>query len=136
MLFILHKGNHPELTYRDGQQPIIHLEADFNTVINWANINKVPWAFSDGNASAYITNFYGDPTALRHLNWDAINSTDFRDPNIKEGKQAEFLMFDFFPWTLVQKIGTINSTIENKVKAVLANIGHQPIVAVERSWYF
>jgi hypothetical protein len=136
MLYILHKGNNPELTYRDGQQPIIHLEADFNTVINWANTNRISWAFSDGNAGAYITNFYKDTTDLNSLNWDAINSTDFRDAKIKEGKQAEFLMFDVFPWELIHKIGTIDSTIEKKVKTVLANIGHQPIVAVERSWYF
>lgn len=28
MLYILHMGNHPELTYRDGQGPIVHLVAD------------------------------------------------------------------------------------------------------------
>jgi ssDNA thymidine ADP-ribosyltransferase, DarT len=30
------------------------------------------------------------------------------DCSLKEGKQAEFLMFDVFPWTLVEKIGTID----------------------------
>jgi hypothetical protein len=136
MLYILYKRNHPELTYKGGQQPIIHLEADFKAVINWANRNRIRWAFTDGNAGAYITNFYSDATAIYNLNWDAINSTDFGNPKIKEGKQAEFLMFDVFPWELIHKIGTINSTIEKKVKTVLANIGHQPIVAVEHSWYF
>ena len=28
MLYILHQGNHPELTYKGGQQPIVHLQAD------------------------------------------------------------------------------------------------------------
>ncbi len=136
MLYILHKGNNPELDYRDGQQPIIHLEADFNTVISWANTNQVRWAFSNGNAGAYITDFYKDAADLINLNWAAINSRYFSDAKVKQGKQAEFLMFDVFPWILIQKIGTINSTIEKKVKTVLANNEHQPIVAVERSWYF
>ena len=28
MLFLLYRGNHPDLTYRGGQSPIVHLEAD------------------------------------------------------------------------------------------------------------
>jgi hypothetical protein len=136
MLYILYKGNNPELTYKGGQRPIIHLESDLHAVINWANSNSVRWAFSDGNAGAYITAFYKDPADLIKLNWTAINSTSFCDAKIKEGKQAEFLMFDVFPWILVEKIGTIDSTMELKIQAMLANVGHQPVIAVERSWYF
>ncbi|MGQ4647732.1 DarT ssDNA thymidine ADP-ribosyltransferase family protein [Lyngbya aestuarii] len=36
MLYILHMGNHPEVSYRGGQQPIVHLQADFNTVRTYA----------------------------------------------------------------------------------------------------
>jgi ssDNA thymidine ADP-ribosyltransferase, DarT len=136
MLYILHKANNPELTYRDGQQPIVHLEADLNSVMNWANANGARWAFSNGNAGAYITEFYKDPADLIHLDWSAIYSADFRDAKVKEGKQAEFLMFDLFPWTLIEKIGTINSTIATKVQTALARAGHQPIIAIEPSWYF
>ena len=28
MLYIFHRGNHPDLPYKGGQQPIIHLQAD------------------------------------------------------------------------------------------------------------
>jgi hypothetical protein len=45
-------------------------------------------------------------------------------------------MFDVFPWTLIEKIGTINSTMAAKVQTALANVGHQPVVAIEPSWYF
>jgi ssDNA thymidine ADP-ribosyltransferase, DarT len=136
MLYILHMGNHPDVSYRGGQQPIVHLQSDFNTVINWANSNAVNWAFSNGNAGSYITNFYKDPADLLNLDWSAISSKDFRDAKIKEGKQAEFLMFDVFPWLLVDKIGTVNSTIATRVQAALANAGHQPEIVPEPSWYF
>jgi ssDNA thymidine ADP-ribosyltransferase, DarT len=33
MLFVVHRANHPELTYRGGQQPIVHLEADLHAVV-------------------------------------------------------------------------------------------------------
>ena len=37
MLHILHKANHPELAYREGQRPIVHLAADLHEVVTWAN---------------------------------------------------------------------------------------------------
>jgi ssDNA thymidine ADP-ribosyltransferase DarT-like protein len=30
MLYLIYMANHPELTYRGGQEPIVHLEADLN----------------------------------------------------------------------------------------------------------
>lgn len=136
MLYILYKANNPELTYRGGQQPIVHLEINFHTALAWANTHGVRWAFSNGNAGAYITDFYKDPADLVHLDWSAIGSNNFSDSKVKEGKQAEFLMFDVFPWRLVDKIGTVNSTIATKVQIALANAGHQPKIVPEPSWYF
>ena len=37
MLFLLHKGNHPDLDYSEGQEPILHLQADLRAVVDWAN---------------------------------------------------------------------------------------------------
>jgi ssDNA thymidine ADP-ribosyltransferase, DarT len=136
MLYLLHMGNHPDISYRGGQKPMIHLQADFNAVVSWANKNKVRWAFTDRNAGAYLTTFYSNPKDLSHVNWSAVQATDFRDSKVKEGKQAEFLIFDVFPWTLIEKIGTIDNTISKQVTTVLEGIGHQPIIAVEPSWYF
>jgi hypothetical protein len=139
MLYIIYMKNHPELAYRGGQEPIVHLEADLNSVMNWAHTNGACWAFSDGNASACTTNFYKDSTDLIHLDWSAIRASDFREAKIKEGKQAEFLMFDTFPWTLIEKIGTINRTMAIKAQTAqtaMARVEHQPVIAIEPSWYF
>lgn len=136
MLYILHKGNHPELTYRDGQRPIVHLQADLYTVIRWAETHQVPWAFSDRNASAHVAQFYNDPSKLSSLDWFAVSATDFRDSRVKEGKQAEFLMFDYFPWTLIEKVGTIDNTVATQAKMVIAGVEDRSIVTVERGWYF
>ncbi|TAE17044.1 MAG: DUF4433 domain-containing protein [Oscillatoriales cyanobacterium] len=45
-------------------------------------------------------------------------------------------MFDVFPWTLIEKIGTINSSMATQVETTLASTGHQPAIAVEPTWYF
>lgn len=136
MLYILYKANNPELTYRGGQQPIVHLEASFDAAVVWADAQPVPWAFTDGNAGAYVTQFYGRRAELDQVNWAAVTSTNFSDPRIKEGKQAEFLTFGTFPWTLVEKIGTFDNSIADKVRAAIAGNPHQPVIQVERSWYF
>jgi len=136
MLYILHMGNHPELTYQGGQRSIVHLEASFDATVEWADAQPIRWAFTDGNAGAYLAEFYGRRAELDQINWAAVASTDFRDPRIKEGKQAEFLTFGTFPWTLVEKIGTIDSTIAARVGAAIAGKPHQPVVQVERNWYF
>lgn len=36
MLFIIARANHPQLTYRGGQAPIVHLQADLHRTIDWA----------------------------------------------------------------------------------------------------
>jgi hypothetical protein len=136
MLYILYQGNHPELTYKDGQQPIVHLQADLYSVIQWANNQGVNWAFSDRNAGAYLATFYNRFSYLSQLNWSAIEAKNFRNAQIKEGKQAEFLMFDFFPWELIEKIGTFNNTIVPMIQNILTGIKHQPMISVERNWYF
>jgi ssDNA thymidine ADP-ribosyltransferase, DarT len=134
MLYILHRGNHPELNYTGGQRPILHLQADLHSTIRWADKNGIRWAFSDRNAGTRLADFFNDPRDLGKVNWDAVQATDFRDMVVKEGKQAEFLLFEAFPWTLVEKVGVVDSATQNKVKRVLAE--HAPPVEIEPEWYY
>ncbi len=136
MLYILHKGNHPDIDYRGGQQPIIHLQADLKRAVKWADENGRYWAFSDRNAGAYYASFYSDLAALDEINWDAVAATDWRDPAIHEGKQAEFLMLDSFPWGLVEMVGVIGQQSSAGVSRILAGTEHKPLVSVHRDWYY
>jgi hypothetical protein len=135
MLYILHMGNHPDLSYRGGQGPILHLQADLERTIQWANERNIQWAFSDRNAGERIANFYNDPDNLDEINWSAVEATDFRDMLVKEGKQAEFLIYESFPWELAEKIGVCNHRIRNQVIGELGN-RDLPEVSIERYWYY
>jgi hypothetical protein len=53
MLYLIDRGNHPELTYRGGQEPILHLEADLHAVVRWEQQQGLRWAFTLSNAGAY-----------------------------------------------------------------------------------
>lgn len=136
MLFILHRGNHPDVTYRGTQLPIVHLQADLRATVDWADTNGVRWAFTDANAGSRYFESYNDLSQLDEINWKAVAATDFRDPLVKDGKQAEFLIHSAFPWELVEKVGVINPAFAGKVQGILQNTNHQPPVSVERSWYF
>ena len=44
MLYLMYQGNHPDLVYRAGQEPIIHLEADLHAAVDWAKRHKRRWS--------------------------------------------------------------------------------------------
>ena len=136
MLYILHMGNSPDLAYRGGQGPMVHLQADLAQVIEWANQSGIPWAFSDRNAGAYIASFSANEDELANLDWPAIKNPNFRDPSVKEGKQAEFLMFDTFPWGLVETIGVHNEQVQQQVVQSLAAAQHRPGIIIRKDWYY
>ncbi len=136
MLYILHRGNHPDVHFKEGQEPIVHLQADLNQAIIWANAKNIRWAFTDGNAGSFVTSYYNSAADLDKINWTAVGQNDFRDSFIKEGKQAEFLMFDSFPWTLIEKIGVINEVRANEVRETLAGRSYIPPIRVETGWYY
>lgn len=136
MLYLISRQNHPELTYRGGQDPIVHLEADLYNVIKWARQNACRWAFSLGNAGAYYAQFRASEAELNQLNWDAIVSQDFRKPDIKEGKQAEFLVHERFPFDLIDGIGVRSIQIRQRAVQALSASSSKPPVDIRRQWYF
>jgi len=73
---------------------------------------------------------------LHEIDRAAIVARDFRDPLVKDGKQAEFLLHGFFPWELVERIGVANQTTFQAVADALQGAHHRPRVEVRRDWYF
>ncbi|MGE0791201.1 MAG: DUF4433 domain-containing protein [Sandaracinaceae bacterium] len=134
MLYMISRDNHPEITYRGGQRPIVHLVADFHQSVAWARASAKRWAFSLSNAGAYAVNFRTDESALGDLDWSAIAATSWSA--VRERKQAEFLVEDEFDWSLVRRIGVHSTAIATQVRGILASATHQPPVAVERAWYY
>jgi hypothetical protein len=136
MLYVIHRANHPELTYQGGQTPIVHLEADLHAVAAWANHHGRRWAFSLSNAGANYTEFRLQLGELDQVNWPAVTARDFRAAEIKEGKQAEFLVRDSFPWHLVQRIGVLTPTVAQQVADTIRHAAHRPVVEIRPDWYF
>jgi len=136
MLYLLHQKNHPELTYRGGQGPIVHLEADLHTAAEWLSAAVRRWSFSNGNAGTRYTPFFRDINQLDVLNWEAIAATDWRDPFVKERKQTEFLVEESFPWGLVERIGVIDRQTAQSVAGTVEGARYRPRIVVARDWYY
>lgn len=134
MLYLFSQNNHPDLTYRGGQGPIVHLEADLYAAIAWANAQQKRWAFTSSNAGAYYFEDYCATDDLDVVDWEAVEARDWRA--CKEGKQAEFLLEQHFPWELVERIGVQSEAVQRQVNMALRQASHQPLVAVLPAWYY
>jgi hypothetical protein len=136
MLYVIHCENHPELAYRGGQQPIIHLEADLHRVVGWADAERRRWAFSLSNAGAVYAQFRSRVADLGEISWEAVAARDFRPADIKEGKQAEFLVHDTFPWSLVDRVGVYSRPVAQQVIDAMKGAAHRPVVEIRLDWYY
>ncbi|MFN6527284.1 DUF4433 domain-containing protein [Nostoc sp. ChiSLP03a] len=98
------------------------------------------FAFTDGHAVMAYINFYDNLQQLNVIDWQLMKSNYWfnkpEDPDRKCRRQAEFLIHQFCPWTLIQEIGVIDSTIEQQVRKILQNFNIQTPVKINPSWYY
>ena len=134
MLYVIFRGNHPNLAYRDGQGPVIHLMADMKEAVGWAAGVNRKWAFTDINAANRAADFHDDLASLDRLDWDAIGARQWM--RCRDHKMAEFLMHEGFPWGLVRGIGVHSEPVGARVVAILAGARHRPPVRVRPDWYY
>ena len=134
MLYVIYKGNHPNVAYRGGQSPVVHLVADLHEVLDWAFQVKRRWAFTDINAANRAADFYNDPSQLDQLNWDAIAARLWT--SCRDHKMAEFLMHEGFPWELIHEIGVYSEDTGRRAIAAFGESRHRPPVRVKREWYY
>ncbi len=134
MLYLIHMANHPELDYRGGQGPIVHLEADLGETVDWADQHDLRWAFTLSNAGSGYFKDRCDLAQLDEIDWSAIRARGWQA--CKEGKQAEFLVERSVPWTLIRHVGTRNADTRNKAVKAMSSAAHRPTVTIERGWYY
>lgn len=136
MLYVIHRANHPELVYRGGQGPIVHLQADLHEAVAWANSQGRRWAFTTSNAGARYTSFYKQLDDLERIDWDAVAARNWTAVPTREAKQSEFLMHSSFPWELVRRIGVHSQAMYGQVQAMLKDWDHKPKVEIKPDWYY
>ncbi len=136
MLYAIHQGQVPD--YQGGQSRVIYIVSSAEAV---AGTNGV-WCFTDGHAVEGITEFFDQLDDLAKVDWDAVGTWRWggrwllKDPDIKRRKQSEFLVYERFPWDLVEQVGVFSQTIAAQVVDILGEGGQSTRVTTQRDWYY
>ncbi len=140
MLYVISRGNHPNVSFREGQGSVIHLVADMEEVVTWAQSKQRNWAVTDINAANRVADFYKNLDSLDKLDWTAIAAKDWR--SCRDHKMAEFLLHQGFPWHLIERIGYLNRSISPTcevlaaITVALQGAAHRPVVEQRNDWYY
>lgn len=134
MLYAIHKGY--VQGYAEGQNPIIYLVYEAETIV----ANNLFFAFTDGHAVIEYSDFYDELQSLDLIDWEIMRTKYWNntpeDGDRKRRRQAEFLVHQFCPWTLITEIRVINNTIQSQVEQILQNFNYQSKVQVDSNWYY
>jgi hypothetical protein len=136
MLFSIARGN--VTGYSGGQDAIVHLVSETGDVAA-ANI---PFVFTDGHAAMIpLTSFFDNLSVLAaRVDLPLMKAQFWNDTPVdndrKRRRQAEFLIYQFAPWTLIRGIGVRTAAAKARVEATLASGGQSSPVVVLPQWYY
>ena len=134
MLFMFHMANSPDIEYRGGQQPIVHLVANLQKTVDWAEENNLRWAFTNSNAGSRYFEDYADLTDIDKIDWKAVNATQWRGRHDK--KQAEFLIEQRFPWRLIEEVGVYSRRQIEQVRNIIGSQTQDLHIKIQQAWYY
>lgn len=130
MLYVVSQGH---ADYAAGQQPIIHLVSSIETVV----ASRRPWAFTDIHADLSYAEQFDSLDYINEVDWNVMPVEYWGgDSELKEKRQAEFLVYEWCPWNAIKEIGVIDEAVAAIVRTALATTEHKPKVVVRRDWYY
>lgn len=114
MLYAIHQSNLP--IHREGQVPVLPLVSTAENVQS----ARLSFIFTDGHSIMTFTEFFDDLAQLNQVDWQVMGLkywfNTLEDGDRKRRRQAEFLVYQAFPWQLVTAIGVINSQVKNRLR--------------------
>jgi hypothetical protein len=134
MLLTIKSGNVDG--YDEGQEPIVHLV----TKVAWVVDQGLSFAFTDRHAVLTLARFYDDASDLDVVDHSIMNDKYWNNtpqyPERKERRQAEFLIHDTCPLSLIGAVGTVNETMAERARRCLESLDSPPPVIVRQNWYY
>lgn len=127
MLYVVNRGHDD---YAGGQTDIVHLVSRVSTATRQGR----PWAFTDRHAELAHALHFDDLADLGEVAWEVMDVKYWAD--VKEERQAEFLVHHFFPWTAVEAVGVWGQATATRVRQAMQAASHRPAVSIEPEWYY
>ena len=124
--------------YDEGQEPLIYLVSPAQAVEEAG----IKFVYSDGHGLARITEWFEDLDRLDAVDWTMVNehywTDNINDMDRQRKKQAEFIVHQYCPWSLIQEIVVIDSTMQRRVETIQAAFpaDQRRAVRVDRNWYY
>ncbi len=124
--------------YSEGQEPLIYLVSSVQAIQDAG----CRFVFSDGHGLARITAWFDHLDQLDEVDWEMVNqrywTDNINDMDRQRRKQAEFLVHQYCPWSLIQEIVVIDSTMQQRVVTIQEAFpaAHRRVVRVDRNWYY
>lgn len=124
--------------YNEGQKPLIYLVSTAQDV----EASGAGFVFSDGHGLAAFTEWFDDLSALNQIDWKVVLARYWKDTledmDRKRRKQAEFLIYRFCPWALIQEIVVMNQVVKERVEKILGEYPEELCrpVSVRSDWYY
>lgn len=135
MLSAIHNNKVPNRVQTD----MIYLVTKVSIVVD----NKLSFIFTDGHPiTTGLSDFFQDISDLPEVDWDIMKAKYWadtqEDQDRKRRRQAEFLIADSCPFSIISSICVNDQTKLECVKAVLASNpnSHTPKVIVKCNWYY
>ena len=136
MMLQLQTGQVPG--YNEGQEPLIYLVTTCQAI----QASGTRFVFTNGHALAAYTDYFDDLAKLDQLDWDIVYerywADNVDDMDRQRRKQAEFLIYRFCDWSLIEGIAVINLKMKKRVERILAKFQdtkQRPII-VKSKWYY
>jgi hypothetical protein len=127
MLLAVQRGHKD---YQDGQENVVHLVSSVDDAVALGR----PWAFTDRHAELAHALHFDDLRHLSEVPWPVMGMKYWSQ--VKEERQAEFLVHEFFDWTAVQEISVQTPATATRARQLLAGAAHQPPVEIRPDWYY
>ena len=135
MLYAIHHGRVEG--YREGQAKIIYLVTEVSKVVE----GQIAFIFSDGHPVMNYTIFYNDLRKLdQKIDWEVMQARYWSDtqeePDRKRRRQAEFLVYKYFPINLLTTVGVFNREILEDVTCINERFDYVIDCQIRRDWYY
>jgi ssDNA thymidine ADP-ribosyltransferase, DarT len=131
MLYVIGRGG--VQGYDGGERPVVYLCSTVEEIRDAG----LRWVFTEGHAEMAYTDFFDDLKHLNKVDWKLMDARYWHDtnddPDRKRRRQAEFLVYEFFPWELVSYLGVYDQTMAEAVGEI---VGRSPKVGIQRDWYY
>lgn len=131
MLYVVAKGH---VDYAGDQRSIVHLVSSVERI----QADGLSAFFTDRHADLGYARQFDDLRRLpAEVDWRVMPIRHWGgDQELKEKRQAEFLIHESCPWEAIHEIGVMDQAMAETVEQLIEDEVHKPAIVVHRDWYY